>query len=64
MTREQHFERTLRNIVAIGDQVGTPASRLIRILDVADKALIEIPGQENGPGSFGSTPEPHNTTSQ
>lgn len=62
MTREEHLEKTLRNIVAIGDSVGSPASRLLRILDVADKALEEISGQENGSGSFGSIPEPHSAT--
>lgn len=38
-SRVADLEKTLRNIVAIGDRMATPASRLVAILDVAEKAL-------------------------
>lgn len=69
MTREEHLEKTLRNIVALGTRYSsTPAARLNRILDVAENALAEQPGgrntgleNEKGPGSLERSRSLHTT---
>lgn len=39
MTRQEHLERTLRNIIAIGDEQGSPAHRMLKMLKAAEGAL-------------------------
>lgn len=36
------LEKTLRNIIAVGDLPGTTSSRLIKILNIAESTLTRI----------------------
>lgn len=39
MTRQEHLERTLKNIRAVGDGPGSASHRLYAILNIVDGAL-------------------------